>query len=104
VSIPDVRLRDLIRQSLGKSTGEITRAEMIALTLLTGDGRGIFDLTGLEFADNLTDLRLRHNSTSDLSPISNLVNLEKLNLYVNRVTDLSPLSGLINLDFLITND
>ncbi len=43
----------------------------------------IKDLTGLEFATNLTDLNLEDNNLSDVSALSDLTGLEVLNLESN---------------------
>ena len=57
----------------------------------------ITDLTGLEFATNLTRLNLEGNDLSDISPLSGLINLTSLRLHGNNITDVSPLMGLTNL-------
>ena len=71
---------------------------MKALTVLEAPNAGISDLTGLEFATNLTELELDYNSRiSDLSPIAGLTNVTKLYLRFNRITDVSSLEGLTKL-------
>ncbi len=101
VSIPDANLRTAIESALGKNSGApITQAEMATLTHLWSNGSGIIDLTGLDFATNLTSLNLSHNNIVDVRPLQNLSNLTFLNLYVNDITDLSPLAGLSNLTYL----
>ena len=108
VNIPDVNLRMMIEDALGKASGEtITKAEMETLTRFTAN-KGINDLEGLQFATNLTYLHLaahywapeQHqwinlNEISDLSPLANLTKLTYINVPTNsNITDLSPLSGL----------
>ena len=58
---------------------------------------GIRDLTGLEYAVNVYELRLYGNAISDLSPLTGLVRLVHLSLDRNRISDLSPLRGLLRL-------
>ncbi len=59
VVIPDVNLREAIEAALGKTSGApITKAEMETLTTLEAAAAGISDLTGLEYAINLTRLYL----------------------------------------------
>ena len=59
VAIPDTNLRVVIADSLGKaSDAPITQAEMATLTHLAARNKNIRDLTGLEFAINLTALDL----------------------------------------------
>ncbi|MDE3000996.1 MAG: leucine-rich repeat domain-containing protein [Gemmatimonadota bacterium] len=123
VSIPDANLRAVIEDSLGKASGApITRAEMATLTRLEAQKRDISDLTGLEYAVNLTLLNLGANGITDISSLFGLINLQVLYLYENGlsdwrqllrmtglsalnlaycdITDLSVLSDLINLTYL----
>ena len=110
VSIPDMNLRAVVEDSLGKASGEtITRAEMASLTVLRASNKNISDLTGLEFATGLTVLELSgiptptldlSSSILDLSPLSNLTSLTELELVFNSIVDISPLSGLTNLSLL----
>ena len=75
VHIPDPNLRAAIAESLGKSpNAPITAEEMARLERLDVPNRGIQDLTGLQFATNLSRLYLEDNQISDLSPIAGLIN------------------------------
>ena len=103
VHIPDTNLRAAIAKALGKNpNAPITVEEMERLReLRTRNGIGIInDLTGLQFATNLKELRIRDDSRhqfSDLTPIAGLINLESLHFGVNNISDLTPIAGLINL-------
>ena len=99
VNIPDAKLRAAIAKELGKARGQtITVADMKTLTSLEEDFyAGISDLTGLEFATNLTWLSLGGNDLSDVSPLRGLTNLAGLGLSFNNLSDISPLRGLTNL-------
>ncbi len=98
VSIPDANLRAIIEDKLGKASGApITSSEMASLTRLEAFYSGISDLTGLEFATNLTSLNFSSNNITDLSSLSDLTNLTTLSLHFNSISDVSPLSGLTNL-------
>ena len=57
----------------------------------------ITDITGLEYATHLTDLKLTSNSISDISVVSSLTNLTQLYLNSNSISDISVVSGLTNL-------
>ena len=101
VHIPDPNLRAAIAEALGKNpNAPITAEEMERLKELDVPDRGIHDLTGLQFATNLSRLYLRDNQISHLSPLAGLINLRDLSLRGNPVSDLSPVRGLINLNFL----
>ncbi len=104
VNIADANLRAVIADALGKApNATITKGEMTTLTSLDGYNynsysAGIRDLTGLEFATNLTELNLADNHLiTDLSVLSGLTKLRKLVLYGNQITDISALRGLTNL-------
>ena len=102
VDIPDPNLRTILELALGKEAADdITQAEMASLKSLDALKSNINDLTGLEFAINLTEIELRGNRISDVSPLKNLTNLTKLRLGTNRkISDVSPLKNLTNLTFL----
>ena len=110
VWMPDDALRNAVRNALGLEDDEVlTKVKMLELTRLYYSvniqnqmikGR-INNLTGVEYATNLTSLDLYGNSISDLSPLSDLTNLTRLHLIENSISDLSPLSGLTSLTELI---
>ena len=96
--LPDANLRRAVEEALDKPPGAtITKAELATLRGLAASDYGIIDLTGLEFATNLTWLYLGTNEIVDISPLAGLVNLTTLSLGSNTITDLSPLVGLVNL-------
>ena len=64
---------------------------------LGAPGDNIGNLTGLEYAINLTQLTLSNNSISDISAVSGLTNLRILNLARNEIRYISVLSNLIKL-------
>ena len=101
VNIPDANLRAVIADSLGKARDEaITRKEMASLTHLEIQDANISDLTGMEFATNLTFLWLTGNAITDLSALCDLTNLTGLVLFGNAITDISTLSNLTHLEHL----
>ena len=101
VSIPDPNLRFYIALELGKAeAASITVAEMETLTEFSADDRSVKDLTGIEFATNLTQLFLGGNQISDISLLAHLTNLTWLDLDDNQISDVSPLVGLSNLTHL----
>ncbi|MBC1377457.1 LapB repeat-containing protein [Listeria innocua] len=104
VNIPDSELKKQLNSHMGKSaTADITEDEMSRLNNVSLDG-AITDLTGLEYAKNVTRLSFRninlsyevvtklpqlkdlsimgYNVTSDKIPnLNNMTSLETLNLY-----------------------
>ena len=101
VTIPDDSLRAAIERALDKASGAtITVAEMGELRWLVATGKGISDLTGLEFATNLTQLNLENNNIVDISLLAGLTKMDQLELNNNNIVDISALSGLTNLYWL----
>ena len=98
VHIPDTNLRAAITEALSKNPNTpITVADMEGLGKLHAADRGIQDLTGIQFAINLSELILWDNQISDLSPLAGLINIRHLELNDNPVSDLSSVQGLKNL-------
>jgi RNA polymerase sigma factor (sigma-70 family) len=98
--MPDPALRAVIREELGlPGTVPLTKNDIQRLERLSAEGRGIADITGLEFAENLVHLHLGDagNYVIDLSPLTTLTTLRHLNMGANQVTDLKPLATLTNL-------
>ena len=110
VTIPDPNLRAAIEKALGKASGAvITTADMVTLTTLDAPNANISNLTGVEYAINLSRLHLgeawtpdwtNSNSISDISSLSGLTNLTYLNLQGNSISAISAVAGLTNLQFL----
>ncbi len=100
--MPDAALREAVRETLALPAGvPLTKDLMQDLDIFIAEGRGISDLTGLEYAINLREANLGDNSITDLRPLANLIHLEELGLPENRISDISTLAGLPNLVFLI---
>ena len=102
VEIPDATLRFLVSAELYKTRGKareapITRADMATLRRINATSSRINDLTGLEFATNLTWLDLGANRISDITALAGLTKLTELDLGANRISDITALSGLTNL-------
>ncbi|MCL0106654.1 leucine-rich repeat domain-containing protein [Peptococcaceae bacterium] len=97
VTFLDANLEAAIRDALRKPTGDITKVDMAELINLEADRRGITNLSGLEYAVNLTSLQLEDNQITDITPLAGLTNLTKLSLEDNQITDITPLAGLTNM-------
>ena len=119
VTIPDAVLRSRIENALLKSAGAtITEADMATITnLTTGAGHDIRELTGLEYAVNLKELRFLRSGyptqaqlnarprwdADDLAPISKLTKLEWLEFQGIVIFDMTPIVNLTNLKALSFN-
>jgi hypothetical protein len=96
-SFPDSNLQAVVEQTLGISNP--TRIDMLKLTSLNASYAGIVDLTGLEWATNLTYLNLQRNQISDINALSGLTNLSRLFLDDNKISDIAALSRFTNLQY-----
>ncbi|RKU39524.1 hypothetical protein C6496_02030 [Candidatus Poribacteria bacterium] len=104
VNIPDANLRASIAEALGKApVATIAADEMATLRNFEAHNANISDLTGLEFATGLTEIRCNDNLISDLSPLEGLITLRVVEFRENVISDLSPLAELINLEWVIVN-
>ena len=99
VYFADANLKQAVKDALGIAF-DPTQAKMATLSQLSAISKGIADLTGIEYAVNLTYLNLRDNQINNLSLLSGLTRLTDLRLLYNVISDLSPLSGMANLRIL----
>ncbi len=99
VHFGDLNLENIIRQAIGKPTGEIVGRELldVGLTELDARSKGIVDLSGLEYCTDLIKLNLTDNRIKDISGLKRLVNLRDLFLRNNEITDINALSKLTEL-------
>jgi internalin A len=97
VDFPDPNLEAAVRNTLGIPTGPLTASDVRALTYLYAGRMQITNLSGLEYATNLTTLSLPYNALSDVSMVARLGNLLYLNLQHNDLGDVQALAGLSHL-------
>ncbi len=99
VYFADPNLKEAVEEELGIIDPNAT--DMLGLTDLHALGEEIVELTGLEYAVNLTILDLSFNQISDINALSGLTNLTYLNLnYNSQISDINAVSGLTNLEVL----
>jgi uncharacterized repeat protein (TIGR02543 family) len=103
VYFPDARLKEAVEAELFISdptpTDLLGLTELLIPAIWTKENT-VADLTGLEYATNLSALDLKYHRATDLSPLSGLIHLRSLNLLGIGISDISPLSGLIELESL----
>lgn len=105
VHIPDPSLARCLADELGVPvSADVDEAALAAVTYLGCGGEGVADLTGLEKAVGLTDLRLWDNAISDVGPLAALTQLETLDISMNHINYLRPLESLEYLEDLDAAD
>jgi Leucine-rich repeat (LRR) protein len=96
--VPDGNLESAIKTELGVVDRDLTVADLKSLTSLSSNDGNILDLSGLEYATNLTLLDLSNNRVSNLSPLAGLTNVQELYLTDNQIANVIPLAGLVGLN------
>ena len=107
VTFPDPNLEAAVRDALSISSPTPiyqTNLSSTSFTNFSANGRGIVDLTGLQYATNLTRLEVRGAfgppGLTDFSILANFRKLTYLDVAGNRATNGSPVAGLTNLTYL----
>lgn len=98
VVFKDANLKAAVVARLG--VVDPTPADMLRLSSLYAVSLGIADLTGLEYAANLTFVDAQDNQIVDISPLAELNGLTHLFLSNNQIADISACAGLANLTLL----
>lgn len=114
-AFPDKNLEDALRQYvIGKkgTNRPVTKDDAKIIATIEAPGKGIRDLTGIEYCLSLTSLHLAGNEISDLTPLLKLANIEKpdteevgsqikfADLSKNKITSPQGLSALKKLEYL----
>ena len=101
IQIADNNLSVVLREALGKPTGEdFTLSEIRALNSIDAENIGIRSLDGLEHASNLRSLNLRGNQITDIEPLRQHGYLQDLDLSHNPLLDIDALNDLAGLQVL----
>ena len=98
VRFADTNLKSKICEALGKPTGAfLTGKDLVLLENLEISEGEITNLSGLEYATQLTKLKLGGNKVTSVFPLAKLTNLTNLDLSSNRISGVSKLAKLKNL-------
>src|SRR5437879_12743542 len=97
ITFLDTNLEAVVRSTIAKPSGPLSSVDLQALLSLSAPYQNIENLSGLEWATNLSVLDLTGNSITNINPLQALKRLTDLVLAPNRVSDLSPVIGLSNL-------
>jgi internalin A len=107
VTFPDPNLESAVRDALqiyAPTDIYQTNLSSTSFTNFSANGRSIVDLTGLQYATNLTLLQMQGNfgqpGLTDISILTNFQKLTWLEIPYNRATNGSPVAGLTNLTYL----
>jgi len=90
----DENLASVVAALLRKSRANITYSDVHGISHISAPNRGIENIEGLQYFDNLVSIILPYNHISDISPLSNLERLAKIGLSHNRIADVTPFMTL----------
>ncbi|MCQ6305471.1 leucine-rich repeat domain-containing protein [Bacillus cereus] len=83
----------------------ITKKDLLQIkTLSIYSGKGITEITGLEYMTNLEKLTLRESNVKDISAISKLRGLKYVDLTSNSIESIHPIEQLENINMLFLRD
>ena len=101
--IPDKNLEAAVRRSVFEKRDNdkpLTAEDLEKISTITGRGKGIKSLQGLEHCRALAELVLPDNEIGDLSPLKDLKELQTATLSNNKIKDLKPLETVTALQYL----
>lgn len=109
VNVPDPSLRACIlwELDLPANTPIVNKVlqQVRSMNCINGNGKGkVKDLTGLEYAKNLSSLRINYNEITDLSPLKNSVKLHTLDISNNKIENLDVVQYLPKLSSISAED
>lgn len=103
INIIDEKLKALINHTINPSrpiNQDITKDEIEKIKYLNGSRKGISDLTGLEYAINLSTLYLDYNNIVNIQALVKLSKLTTLNLSNNNIKIVPSISNMKSLNLL----
>lgn len=98
VYFSDKNFEKSIRDTLDKAEGPITVAEMERINKIEAQALMIKDISGIEYAKNLTYLDLGLNEIKDIEALAGLKKLRVLHMPSNQISDISALQDLKKLE------
>ena len=98
VQFGDPQIEALVRDQLDKDPVEfILPDDMIAIVNVTLEAAGVFSLGGLEYALNMTTLRVSGNDLVGIAPLVTPTKLRFVYLSENEIPSFSPLSNDVSM-------
>ena len=105
IVIKDSNLESVIRQLVGKTSGEkITYNDMAVIYSIEAPDSDISDLSGLEYCQDLEYVNFSGNKINDISILFELTNIYSLDLEGNSINDISQINKLTKLITLNLNN
>ena len=100
VTFSDINFELVIRETLNKPSGNITKSDMLTIIWMDGRNMGIISIDGIEYCKNIEFINMWDNQISDISSLANLPKLTGLAIPRNQIQDISCLEDLTNLTYL----
>lgn len=100
---PDKNLEAVVRHEVFEkrtSKEPLVEADVVNISTIKGNGKGIANLKGLEACRSLAALDLADNNIEDLTPIQGLKKIQTITLKKNKIKDIAPLAELTALQYI----
>src|SRR5687768_13406450 len=94
---PDKNLEAVVRQQVFEKrnkTEPLVEADVVNVAIISGKGKKITNLAGLEKCKSLLSLDLENNEIADLAPIKDLKQIQQLIIAKNKIQSVAPLAEL----------
>jgi Leucine-rich repeat (LRR) protein len=100
---PDKALEAVVRQQVFEKRNKpdpLVEDDVKNIAIISGKGKKITNLAGLEKCKSLLSLDLENNEIADLAPIKDLKLIQSLNIAKNKITSIAPLAELTALQYI----
>lgn len=100
---PDKNLEAVVRQQVFEKRNKpdpLVEDDVKNIAIISGKGKKITNLAGLEKCKSLLSLDLENNEIADLAPIKDLKLIQSLNIAKNKITSIAPLTELTALQYI----
>ena len=101
VNVPDPILAEVLREKIGQE--ELTRGKLRRISSLILNDYAITDLTGLEYATQLSDLEMKRTLVTSLEPLRNLERLAYFFAAGSPISTIEPFTGSPRLNYVSLN-
>ncbi len=104
---PDKNLEAVVRSYVFEKRNNaqpLVEDDVVNISTIKGNNKGIQDLAGLEKCRSLASLDLAGNEITRVDAIAGLKNIQSIDLSKNKITDIAPIAGLTKLQYVQLSD
>ncbi|MBU3112699.1 leucine-rich repeat domain-containing protein [Clostridium lacusfryxellense] len=106
IKFEDFEVEKVVRKGIGNCNQPIYTWDVLGLTSLQIEQKGITSLEGVQALKNLNSIFIQKNNLKDVSPLKDLVNLRQIVILKNNIEDITPIYNLKQLEqlYIFEND